>query len=182
MLLPLTACGGGGGVGGQKVEESDFANEASTRANAQDAPNFKTAKMSVNHYQKVQGQARSESGGATYTNSGGQWSVQSKSGIAESMSNYIGIINVTMPYYQQFTNQFSYYGEFKNEYYLGSDTATVHMTGSGTLNGSTADVDLTIVWNKWGMLTSYVEINNYKNYSGYGAVYIKETFKISYSA
>ena len=180
LVITLVACGKGKEKGQEKTK-TEFDTVAAQRTNVQGA-GYKTARMDMRHYQKVEGQSMTQNFYANYTLSGDQW-VIGDNNFPATITAYSSMINFTMNKSESFLAAFNqlFSTDHTAKYYIADTTATLDITGKADRTDLKGTCEATIDWDKNGLLTSFSEKDSYSNYRGYSGVNIEESFTITYS-
>ena len=181
MVLALTACGSGGKSKGEKKEKTEFEQVAAERTNVA-ASGYKTAKLTLKHYQKVEGQSMNENLYANFTLTDNVW-VIGENNFPSAMTTYANMINFFMVQSQMFITLLqSKMATLNTAYYVAAETAELDIDGDVNMEGSmVGHIAAEVTWDKFGLFSSFHEKDDFSNYRGYNNVVIEETISVAYS-
>ena len=180
-LFALVACGGGKADKGQEKQKAEFEQIAAERTNVE-ATGYKTAKVTLKHWQKVEGQSQSAELHANYSLNGQTW-VLGENDFPASMGTYSNMINFNMILAQQFVTLLQ--GKLEQgstvKYYVATESATLDIDGEINATDMVGHLTAEINWDKNGLLTKFYEKDNFSSYRGYSNVQIEETLTVAYA-
>ena len=170
----------GGAEEVKKVSKAEFDQAAVQRTNISES-GYKNAKLTLKHYQKVQGQSRNDEFFANYTLSDGAW-VMGSNNFPSNMQTYARMINFLMTQAQTFIDILqSKLVNLYTTYSIGNSIGELGLSGNADSADMVGSINAAVTWDKNGLFKSFYEKDEFSYYQGFENIEIEETISVAYT-